>query len=909
MQSSAELDQADPAELVREAIVPARRSNVSGFSTTLSGADALSHPLVLRGAWLRVDEWYRSGNLAPEPELCRWRLHPEQELRRLGAELSGGRWQPSPWRQLPYPKKDARLRHYVLPTVRDQVAFMAHMVLLGPLLDNQIDNFTFGNRWYRPLAWDRRQEPPRWVSRAYPLLTAKSYLPYARSHGLFRRVAHWTVARMTGARVDGEDYGGRIQKPDDYLPELLPPWVREDWWSSDASVDRRAYWATIDVELAYPSVRLDRLRRYLVEMLANVGQLDELLRGYPASILKVLVQRSERQQVGKRLVDALEQVRVETSGIPQDAWRPFHAAPELPPDNAGLPTGLAISGVLLNVALHSTDSKVSTYLELQEGNRRGAIVRFADDMFVLSRSTLGLFELVDEVWKALADDTGARLSVRVSQSNLYFNLAKIQPQAVKNIVEEYLRSEGWNECDNGDDCTQLVPSHGPDEGTTLGNRWAQGTIKKIESLRDALERSSVGPKEVGPFVTSLVARMSEIGADTLNERFGEGARERLVRLHELARLDINDEQVRAETRRTFAANRLIRAWLPVETSEARNALMDIRDSIAYVLSATPWKFALWSAVVRAAARRPNRETNGGGNTVRDDSDARDWLSSQLQRIAYSGDEDGPRSWMHTWPEERAIGEHERDGRWRQLYLSFHRTAFWHAYGEVLRELWQHHDRTTQPRAGDSGPSPRWWTVRAVPQDLHGHVAACLGALDQWVDVLYPRSKSDPDLAALPWELDQLVAGVLASRPRFDLAEAWRRSERPGEVLMIPETLFLPHAARTTELLKRLGRVQPRRRRARFLNSSALAHVRLGGADGRLGELLFPADRSPRIIDSSQNPMHVVSVGASLGCSESIGRNVVSELVLPPHVVVPRLQKDPLTLLEYSRARRILLGHK
>ena len=714
---------------------------------------------------------------------------------------------------------------------------------------------------------------------------------------------------MTGARVDGEDYGGRVQQPDDYPAESLPPWIREEWWSSGTSVDRRAYWATIDVELAYPSVRLDRLRESLVEMLAEVGQLEELLRGYPASILRVLAQHNERQQVGTRLIDALEQVRVETSGIPPDAWRPFHAAPQLPPDNTGLPTGLAISGALLNVALHSTDSKVWTFLDLQKGNRRGAIVRFADDMFVLSRSMRGLLELIDEVWRALADDTGARLSVRVSRSNLYLNLTKIQPQAVKNVVEEYLRSEGWDECENGDDCTQLVPPHEPRKEITLGDWWARRTIEKIESLRNALERSSVGPKEIGPFVTALVARMSEIGADTLNERFGEGARERLVRLHELARFDINDEQVRADTRRTFAANRLVRAWLPVEKSEARNALMDIRDSVAYVLNATPWKFALWSAVVRAAARRPIREINGRDDTACDDCAARDWLSSQLQRIAHAADADGPPSWMHTWPEECANWEHERDSRWRDLYLSFHRTAFWHAFAEVLRELWRHHDRTTHPQAGDSGPSPRWWTVRAVPQNLHEHVAKFLGALDQWVDVLYPRRRSEFDLEALPWELDQFVAAVLASGRRFDLADAWRRSKRPGDVLMIPETPFLPQAARTTEILKRSGRVQPYRRRAHFLNSPALAHVRLGGPDRRLGELLFPADRSPRIIGSNQDPMHVVSVGASLGCSESIGRVFVSQLVSQPHLIVRRLQNDALTLLEYSRARRILLGHK
>ena len=42
-----------------------------------SGPDVLWHPLVLKGAWMRVEDWYRSGNLAPEPELSRWRLYPQ----------------------------------------------------------------------------------------------------------------------------------------------------------------------------------------------------------------------------------------------------------------------------------------------------------------------------------------------------------------------------------------------------------------------------------------------------------------------------------------------------------------------------------------------------------------------------------------------------------------------------------------------------------------------------------------------------------------------------------------------------------------------------------------------------------------------------------------------------------------
>jgi len=866
--------------------------------------DILSHPLVLRAAWMRVDAWYRSGNLAPQPELARWRLHPEAELRELGSDLQAGRWIPVSWRQIPYPKKGSRLRHYVFPTVRDQVAFMAYMVLLGPLLDSRIASFAFGNRWYRPIAWDRRRTPAQWVHRPYPLLTPKSYLPYARSHGLFRRVAHWTVARMTGASVCREDYGGRVQHPDDYSDGSLPPWIRTDWWAADKTTDQRACWAALDVQLAYPSVRLDRLRASLIAMLTATesDDLNELFGGYPRSVVLALGDQDVRKHLARRLVDALEQVRVEDGQIPRDAWCPPHAAPRLPPDkDLGLPTGLAISGMLLNVALYFTDETVLRYLK--KAGTRGAIVRFADDMVILSRSVRGVLDLLEAVWRGLADDDHARLDVLDAKSNLFLNFAKIGPPPVRDVVFAFLRDQGWEEsCDY---CEQLLPPDTPKRPHAFGTWWdAHQTDDGFEKLRVALARATVGPGELGPFVTSLVARLSEIGRDTLTDRFGEGARERLVRLHELARFDIDDQQVRADTRRTFAVNRLVRAWLPPDGERAGSALEDIRSSVAYVLGKTPWKFALWRAVVRAAARRPEHRDRDEA-----DQEARTWLANQLRRIAHEPPEmAGPTSWLRTWPEDDQAEDHGRDPMWRALYLSFHRTAFWHALAEVLRELWRHHDRVERPHPGDAGPPPRWWTVRAVPAGLHEHVARFLGATDQWVDVLYPQKH--PDLSNWPWELEQLIEAVLASGPRFDLATAWRRSERPGDMLVVPATVqWLPRVPRTASLLARFGRVCPPRDRARPLNTSALAHVRLGGRDHRLGELLFPADRSPRILGVRKGAAHAVAIGVSLGCGASIGYDLVAELVPEPGVVARTVAQDPLALWEYGRARRVLLGHE
>ena len=144
----------------------------------IQAEEVLANPVILRGAWLRVNSWYGRGEFAPQPELSQWLLYPEAKLRELALDLRKGTWRPESWRQVPYPKKGARLRHYLMPTVRDQVAFMAHMVALGPILDHQIADFAFGNRWHRPIGWQHRGLRHGWVNRAYPVLSHRIYLPY-----------------------------------------------------------------------------------------------------------------------------------------------------------------------------------------------------------------------------------------------------------------------------------------------------------------------------------------------------------------------------------------------------------------------------------------------------------------------------------------------------------------------------------------------------------------------------------------------------------------------------------------------------------------------------------------------------------------------------------------------------------
>ena len=874
---------------------------------------ALSHPQVLWAAWLRIDTWYRSAELAPQPELALWRLHPEAKLRELRDELREDRWHPSAWLQVPYPKKGARLRHYTVPTVTDQVAFMAHMVLLGPLLDSRIESFAFGNRWYRPLVWNHRGDPPCWEFRQYPLLSGRIHRPFASSHGLYKRVANWTIARLTGARERLDDDAGASHLLEDYSRNALPPWLGDKWWCGGQSEENRAAWATLDVQLAYPSVRLDHLERNGTVMLAGVADdLTELIIGYPRHIREALNELNVRQRIWCSLVGGLRRVEIKSSDIAEDTWRPFHASPTLPPHNKGLPTGLAISGMLMNVAFHHADHAVRNHLKKLLPKRRGAFVRFADDMVVLSCSLQGLMDLIDAVWKGLANDAGACLAAGQSTSNLYLGFGKIAPDPVRDLVEQYFKDQGWKQCDKGN-CDQLVRSS--DERDTeslesLGAWWIRvaRADREHKSLRRAVERAMVGPREVGPFVTTLVTRLSDIARDTLSERFGEGARYRLSQLHDLARLDIDDRQVRAETRRAFAVNRLVRAWLPGNRKEAQAALAEIRVSIAHVLKETPWKFSLWRAVVRAAARRPPQV--GRSDTREDDDLAAKWMSEQLRRIAYHATDPSDRmSWMYMWPEEDDESPHGRDFNWRHLYLSFLRAAFWRGIADTLGILHRHQHRIQQSSAGKIGrPSSQWWTVRAIPEGGHVCVIRLLGGLDRWVDKLYPRGEGDapPDLRRWPWELDQLVAATIAAHPGSDLVEAWRYAESPEEHLMVPAALSTQGLHRTFQIIKQSVRVCSRVERPHYLNESALAHVGLAERDERLGPLLFPRGGKPRILQSGDDLPHMLMIAEALGCSENVDRNLAAA-VIKANQRVDGFYDDPLTLREYAAARRIMLG--
>ena len=482
---------------------------------------------------------------------------------------------------------------------------------------------------------------------------------------------------------------------------------------------------------------------------------------------------------------------------------------------------------------------------------------------------------------------------------------------MQGVIGKYLLENGWTECED-EKCKQPLPPLLREHATAGVLEWwaAKSSGDEFASDREALEREAIEQGDVGPFVTSLVERLSEMGTDTLRQRFGEGARDHLARLHELARFDIEDEQVRPDTRRTFSVNRLVRAWFPeaLEAGEQQGKLRQIRETIGFVLDRTPWKFALWRAVVRGAARRPLSDSEDEGNS---EQEASEWLTNQLRRIACVVDESDSAAWMIAWPEVGADDGHaaERTDSWRELYLSFLRAAFWRALAQVVRELKRHAARVEHDGAEAWTPLPFLWTTRAVEEGGHAHVAASLGRIDQWVDVLYPAA-SAKNVAAWPWELDEFVGAILAMHSTVELADAWRRTAGPGSVLLVPATARLEKMPKAIGLLSRFRRLrQTGPRLNRKLDHWALANVQLGHWNDELGGVLFPASGRSRILRVEDDARGALAAGLALGCFEWIKSALARRAIPSMHGDAEALEQDAFLLHDYARARRVIVGQE
>lgn len=236
--------------------------------------EKLFTPWVMRAAWWRVEDWYRtSGDLYDIAEYLEWQTDPWSHLNRLKNDLVQDRYRPAPFPLVPYPKKN-NIRHYCMPTVRDQVAFMTYIVLLGPFLEARMYNVSFGNRLFRPrvLRDGDNSGRKRWFRAPFSLSEGRLFDRFPASYGLFRQSLQSIVNKtvFSSDAESGSDKHPNIIDDDIHLedPDLLP-------YDTDHPLGKASdeiSFARLDLSKAYPSVPRQSLFADLEAMVQETAQ-------------------------------------------------------------------------------------------------------------------------------------------------------------------------------------------------------------------------------------------------------------------------------------------------------------------------------------------------------------------------------------------------------------------------------------------------------------------------------------------------------------------------------------------------------------------------------------------------------------------------------------------------------------
>lgn len=826
-------------------------------------ADTYFSPWVMRSAWNKTLHWYSLGEWADPAELLAWRAEPWRHLADLAAELAAGTHKPSVFPEIPYPKKGGFTRHYVMPSVRDQVAFMVFLVLLGPFLEARMPNVSFGNRLYRPrvLRYPRGSDTlgagtKKWYQAPFALTTHRIYSGFSSSYGLFRRMLQWLVNESVLGHGEVSATQTELSTED---PDLLP-YLREVQGRFRGT---ELIYARLDMRMAYPSLDRERLAQTVESLLldeASSGNSDSLVGGtnytgmgrprFPSldsesqgfrnwiepfrtsgsehPWKKLARSEVDRVRLGRQMCDALMDVvyspwktprrwkdnvnilwpcskcndrRLRGCARKQDAERcwvgPHGYSPliaSIPRDRAlighdeGLPTGLAISGLLLNVAMTPVDDAMVALWKKEFDQRRLFVyLRFVDDIVMMSSTPDGLEEGIRVFRDSIRRNLGERVQV---------NLEKAEPQGIR----EFLERLGAEDAPPGD-CGGHVGGSGASKSTR------KSLVKLTDFLKpqDYLTRSNLQL-----FTTTVVREMSDLGEESLDEKYGAAGVERLERLMELATLEIEDFEVGADARLSFAVNRIASASWPEGDVVCEDRVVSRDEFIGKILLIAetalrrhPWRYKLWRPILAIAARasaydavkRTKRKDTGSAENERTKQDngtglrGLDWLlSSVLPLIAWASDRTLPRSRMswerydaeaHLAPEGHPCKQPKSlksavEHRLRER-CSFHRAEFFRQLADCLATL--------QRAAAISSEPPAYGWVSYISQQEARAVHREFSDLSRFLRVLYGDwSWCWPEKPFLWWwELEALAVAVL---------RAGKPSEKTLRKLAPPEPLVL-----------------------------------------------------------------------------------------------------------------------
>lgn len=449
-----------------------------------------------------TDVWY------DETTFLEFKYRLDENIELIQAEVLKGNYKLTPIRPIPFPKgsdeNGPRVRLAYSIAMRDQLIWVALCNLLGPITEKKMPGWSFGNRLFVPM-WKERpnnnSEKTEWrcgdYMNSYPFI----YKKWKQSWPRFRKVLCASLKFMALGKTLDKSYNSNtiaediIDENDEEQVEINCS--MPDWINVEYL--NRGYFEGTDYKhnLYWSSIDIKKF--------------------YPNIVIerlkKILIDVCETSEDISNLISELLNFKVNVAGYTDEqlSQLDFNAG------NIGLPTGLIVGGWLANVYLLPIDALVRSTLK---ENHDIIHLRYVDDHTFVSDSPQTLVCWMN--WYI----------GKLNEIGLKINDKKFAPKQTDEEAKllESIISEGWKKFNDEEE-------------------------KSWKKIRKSM---AIDPRFPSPLMTQTLQKVSQLSSLELRFLNPDESERVFFDLQSLVTVDFPEEEIKKETRISFASTMLSR---------------------------------------------------------------------------------------------------------------------------------------------------------------------------------------------------------------------------------------------------------------------------------------------------------------------------------------------------------------
>lgn len=451
-------------------------------------------------AWEKAKWLYQPGDIwFDELEVAAFEADLHNELLSIQKDIQENTYTVQKIYPVAFPKGSdedgPRTRQTFWISVRDQVTWLAVVNILGRELDSKMPFWSYGNRLYISTFYEDNPETQKKELKFgyYRNTTKYTFRKWSQSWPLYRRHIKLTAKFISGKGAGNIVPLGNLEEKEPELLEVND--ALEEEHPLKVQYLKPDYWdKELNGELFWAGLDLKNFYPQL-----NIKKVQTNIQKY----------LGEPDEALNNLIERLLFFPLDLTG-----WEPEEIQ-KIKLDAAEqynhMPTGLFVAGFLANVALLEVDKIITEKLL---ANKDIAHFRFVDDHVILCTSFEKLTTWIKEYEKLIQEgEIGAD-----------FNAKKTQPSELSRYLE------------------------------LLGEETDKEVLDK--ALKDATSVTKLDPEFPSPLMTQTLAKVSKIACTEFQLLDPAGEQTLLADIEHLLITDFPDNELRKDTRVSFAARML-----------------------------------------------------------------------------------------------------------------------------------------------------------------------------------------------------------------------------------------------------------------------------------------------------------------------------------------------------------------